>query len=208
MRKARTSKANPDANLKPEWLAIKEALSIPQNRWTQREMEAKTAFERIVRGMVRSQLTRFGLPTHAFRSDSVVRCFWSLVIADCLSSLNPKLGFRSFCRLNVIRAVNNTSDGYSGRGKRRICSISAAVNIPSKHPSPLQRLLQVQTEKETADAIDNLRETLRIPFKCRFYDGTKVIEIAKMLGVSQGAISKRLYDAKNELRLRLQHLRE
>ena len=64
------------------------------------------------------------------------------------------------------------------------------------------------SNEELNEAIDALRERLRIPFVLHYVEGFKIKDIASMLHCTQGSIRSRLSNARKALRTEIEHGKE
>jgi len=78
--------------------------------------------------------------------------------------------------------------------------------IPEPHPShdPEDVTLQRERAVELWQAVDRLPETHRVVVLLRYQQGLSYSEIAQTLGISEGTVKSRLYNAHSKLRAEMQ----
>jgi RNA polymerase sigma-70 factor (ECF subfamily) len=77
------------------------------------------------------------------------------------------------------------------------------IDIRSARPGPEQRAIDRQLEQWLHRQIDALPEKLRIPLALAALGELKLVEIAKILGLPEGTVRRRIHDARTRLRQQL-----
>ncbi|MGD0741621.1 MAG: RNA polymerase sigma factor [Terracidiphilus sp.] len=77
------------------------------------------------------------------------------------------------------------------------------IDISSARPGPEQRAIDRQLEQWLHRQIDALPEKLRIPLALAALGELKLVEIAKILGLPEGTVRRRIHDARTRLRQQL-----
>jgi len=101
-------------------------------------------------------------------------------------------------------ALNVSRHHVRGESRRRLLKAAAArmpAGAPS--PSPYQHAAESQRVARLLAAIDALPEPMRVVVTLADIEGMKGADVARALGVSEGAIWRRLHDARKQLQARL-----
>jgi RNA polymerase sigma-70 factor (ECF subfamily) len=77
------------------------------------------------------------------------------------------------------------------------------IDIRSARPGPEQRAIDRQMEQWLHRQIDALPDKLRIPLALAALGELKLVEIAKILGLPEGTVRRRIHDARTRLRQQL-----
>ncbi len=87
--------------------------------------------------------------------------------------------------------------------KRKGRELALPIDISSPRPGPEQRAVDRQLEEWLHRQIDALPEKLRIPLALAALGELKLVEIAKILGLPEGTVRRRIHDARVRLRQQL-----
>jgi len=103
-----------------------------------------------------------------------------------------------------LRRVVRTQCNRATRRKRvPTVTYTAAGDVASPEPSPLERVENHEVRLQVHEAIAGLTQVQREGVSLYYLSGWKQREIARALGVSVTAVQKRLHDARGKLRERM-----
>jgi RNA polymerase sigma-70 factor (ECF subfamily) len=112
---------------------------------------------------------------------------------------------RSTVRTWLIGIANNTARHHVRTEIRRRRLVEAARTQPvARSADPAGELLERERAARLRDAIDALSPKLREAFVMIYLEGLSGIEAARLLDVREGAIWKRLHEARAFIRERLE----
>jgi RNA polymerase sigma-70 factor, ECF subfamily len=101
-------------------------------------------------------------------------------------------------------ALNVSRHHVRGETRRRLLK-TAAARMPEGAPvsSPYQQVAESQRVARLLAAIAALPEPMRVVITLADIEGMKGADVARALGVSEGAIWRRLHDARKQLQARM-----
>ncbi len=82
---------------------------------------------------------------------------------------------------------------------RRRVPVSLTTQVSDPEEEPIDALLQREQAEALHAAIETLSEKEHAALIGRFVDGLSYVELAKRLSVSEGAVRKRIYEARRKL---------
>jgi len=130
------------------------------------------------------------------------------VAQDALTKAHRNLGQlrdRGRLRAWLVRMTWRMSLDKRGSDTRRVVREQAAVEIDSTHaPSSEDMVLSAERSARLWKAIDSLSEKLRIVVVLASIEEQDVAEVAALLDVPEGTVKSRLFEARKQLRERLQ----
>jgi RNA polymerase sigma-70 factor (ECF subfamily) len=74
------------------------------------------------------------------------------------------------------------------------------INVASKAAGPAEKTFKSEQEKTLRNALERLKETLRIPLILYYYRQFNLKEIAGILGIPEGTVKSRLAAARGQLK--------
>ena len=116
------------------------------------------------------------------------------------TSLRNRDQFRSWL---VRIAWRLALDRRKSERRRGVRELKASV-APTKSPSAEEIAAGRQTEERVWEAVDGLPEKLRIVVVLSAIEGHGMREVAALLGLAEGTVKSRLYEARRRLLERLQ----
>ena len=78
--------------------------------------------------------------------------------------------------------------------------VELTVETPSLEPTPEERILQQERQRELRDAVDRLSQKDRVIFYRKYYYLQTTAQIASEIGMTERAVEGRLYRIKKRLR--------
>jgi RNA polymerase sigma factor (sigma-70 family) len=100
-------------------------------------------------------------------------------------------------------AANACRDQLRRRKRVSVLPISAAQEIPSPAPSAVSALLADEQRRVVEEALAELSEEQREALILARYHGLPYAEVARTLGISEGAVKTRIFRAVETLKARL-----
>jgi RNA polymerase sigma-70 factor (ECF subfamily) len=76
---------------------------------------------------------------------------------------------------------------------------SLAASIPSRESDPLRAAIDRETNQNVRELLGHLSESTQLLIQLAFYQGMKYSEISEILGVPQGTIKSRVFNAMRKL---------
>jgi RNA polymerase sigma-70 factor (ECF subfamily) len=76
---------------------------------------------------------------------------------------------------------------------------SLAAGIASREPDPLRAAIDRETSQNVRELLGHLNESTQLLIQLAFYHGMKYSEISEILGVPQGTIKSRVFNAMRKL---------
>ena len=80
----------------------------------------------------------------------------------------------------------------------------AALEVPSREPSPEARIISGEQKRLVQEAVDGLPEKYRLPVLLFYMEELKLSEIAGVLSIPDGTVKSRLFKAKKLLKKELE----
>lgn len=127
------------------------------------------------------------------------------IAQDVLTKAHRSLGqLRDHDRLRawIVRMAWRLAINKRGSDIRRISREQAPVEVAAA-PSPEDLVLTVQRSEQVWAAIDELPEKLRIVVVMASIQEHDLVKVASALGIPEGTVKSRLFEARKQLRERL-----
>jgi RNA polymerase sigma factor (sigma-70 family) len=132
--------------------------------------------------------------------EDIVSLTCVLILQDRLASRQSGTTTQQYAYKMVIKAASQVADR---KHSRLVTRLKRRPRAQPMAEIPVEALERLQTQEEVWEAINELRDNLRIPLIMRFFDGMNSEEIGRDLGVTTNAIDLRLWQGKRKLRSRL-----
>lgn len=121
----------------------------------------------------------------------------SLRVWEKIHQFDPERGSWSTWLTAVTR---NTALNLARRNLHRAEGEELPENTPSPDPTPEERVIQQEREKQLMKALDGLNQKERLLFYRKYYYLQTTAQIASELGMTERAVEGKLYRIKKRLR--------
>lgn len=196
-------------------MTFNQELPINQEQWWNIELDVYGDEQELLRGLYEQEepactclFKRFARQLYALalRMTRSPQEAEEIVQESFLSACSHISDFeqRSSLRTWLYRIVSNTALMHLRRKKSDAFSLEESrekleANLASGEQTPDARVLDEELRKALKLAIDQLPETLRVPFLLRSVEGLRTKEAAEYLGITETTLKVRLHRARQEL---------
>lgn len=113
-------------------------------------------------------------------------------------------GARGSVRTWLLAVARNTIRDHRRRSRRRKIPLTSLRDLESEAPSPEERLLWEEQVRKTLEAVSALGARDREIISLRYGSGLGIPAIADILGLSESAVTTRLWRALKRLRRKIE----
>jgi RNA polymerase sigma-70 factor (ECF subfamily) len=110
------------------------------------------------------------------------------------------------CLTHRTRRRKHTHRSYLEGGDENEDVSHAAVPVADRQDQPDRKALDAEISGRIDEALQGLSPRMRMVFTLRHFDGYRIQEIAAMLGCSEGAVKKYLFQATRRMRSALKDI--